>query len=255
MAAPGRRGQLDGDVAARRSGPPRSSRDHRRRAGWAAGRGRVRTIPMPVATATPSPRPRRAPRGPPPCRPRRRWCRGTADLVEVDLRGGPPVQPSLDLGQRGEDGQGPLGHPVGSRASSTRPTMWAWVRTTTSSLASTTARVAAIPPRSTGSARETPAVERQSPEERRAPRRGRRRRRAGCRGPCPRRCRRSSGTRRRSVVRDGSQADSGHARIRSRRIRGSRQHPGHGTGGAEAVVDARPRSSRRRTRRAWPGGR
>ncbi len=42
---------------------------------------------------------------------------------------------------------------AGRRASSTRPTMWAWVRTTTSSVVSTTARVAAMPARRTGSAR------------------------------------------------------------------------------------------------------
>ncbi len=75
-----------------------------------------------------------------------------ADLVEVDLFRRPPVEPALGLGQRPEGGEGAVRAPGGgSLASSTRPVMWAAVRTTPVSATRTSTLVAAMPQRSTGS--------------------------------------------------------------------------------------------------------
>ena len=87
------------------------------------------------------------------------------DLVEVDLFGRPPVQLPLDVGQRPERTQCPAGDPLGSRASSTIPVMCAAVRTTADSTTWTCALVAAMPPRSTGSASSRQPSDRQPPQQ------------------------------------------------------------------------------------------
>ena len=75
-------------------------------------------------------------------------------LVEVDLLGGPAMEPPLDLGQRGERGQSPPGHPRRAGGPLRRgPRCGRGSAPRRRRSVSTTARVAAIPARSTGSAR------------------------------------------------------------------------------------------------------
>ena len=74
-----------------------------------------------------------------------------AHLVEVDLVDRPAVEPASTSARPAKVASARAATRSGRRASSTSPTMWAWVRTTTWSWTETTARVAAIPPRSTGS--------------------------------------------------------------------------------------------------------
>ena len=117
---------------ARRSGSPRAGA-RRPAPGWAASRARCARCRVPVATGDAlhlvdaehlerGGRPHDVDDGVVP-----------ADLVEVHLVDGPPVQRGLDRGQRAEHGQRPRRHPRRQAASSIRAAMTPWVRTTTSS--------------------------------------------------------------------------------------------------------------------------
>ncbi len=243
QGGPGRGGQLHRDVAAL-GGHALEQRHHRRRRVGQHAVGGADHARCPVATGlartSSTPSTSRAAHG---ARPRRRW-RRAPDLVEVDLVDRPAVQAASTSARAAKVARARRATRSGSRASSTSPTMWAWVRTTTVSCTVTTACVAAMPPRSTGSASRPQPPNGQPLQQRE------------------------------HLVEVGAgveqaaeghvPGDAGEAVEPGRRVvdggrpSADRRHgsdPGHRAGGAEPVVDADHGDARPRTRRAWPAAR
>ena len=145
--------------------------------------------------ASTRPRRRRAPRGRRTSRRRRRWRRGRRPRGSARRRAAVRCSAPSTSARAAKAAWARSRTRSGSAASASSVRIVAQVRWWCGPRApSTTARVAAIPPRSTGSASRRPAVDRQPRRRAPGPRRGRRRRRAARRAACRRRRREKQST-------------------------------------------------------------